>query len=84
MCQVEQLAVLRSGIAVSISSGESTMEKLEKNMGEQWPQQLERAPTQEHGWSEKNLKKKFGSEPRTIATAKSTCTRVVISYVVAE
>ena len=70
MCQVEQLAVLRSGIAVSISSGESTMEKLEKNMGDQWPQQLERA-TQEHGWSEKNLKKKFGSEPWTIATAKS-------------
>ena len=70
MCQVEQLAVLRSGIAVSITSGESTMEKLEKNMGEQWPQQLERA-TQEHGWSEKNLKKKFGSEPWTVATAKS-------------
>ena len=70
MCQVEQLAVLRSGIAVSISSGESTTEKLEKNMGEQWPQQLERA-TQEHGWSEKNLKKKFGSEPWTVATAKS-------------
>ena len=70
MCAVEQLAVLRTGIAVSISSLESTTDKLEKNMGEQWPEQLERA-TQEHGWSEKNIKKKFGSEPWTIDTAKS-------------
>ena len=58
MDSVEQLALLRTGIAVSISSMETTTDVLEKNMGEQWPEQLDRA-AKEHGWSEKNLKKHY-------------------------
>ena len=57
MCAVEQLALLRTGIAVSIASGEVTTELLEKNMGDQWPQQLDRAVKEQGGWNEKNLKK---------------------------
>ena len=70
MDSVEQLALLRTGIAVSISSMETTAEMLEKNMGEQWPEQLERA-AKEHGWSEKNLKKRCGTQPWTLELAKT-------------
>ena len=28
-------------------------------MGEQWPQQLEKAASEQGGWCEKNLRKKF-------------------------
>ncbi len=66
MCGVEQLALLRCGIAVSIASMESTSETLEKNMGEQWPQQLEKAASEQGGWCEKNLRKKF--EPPGVDT----------------
>ena len=72
MDSVEQLALLRTGIAVSISSMETTADVLEKNMGEQWPEQLDRA-AKEHGWSEKNLKKHYGElkEPWTLDLAKT-------------
>ena len=42
------------------------------NMGEQWPEQLDRA-AKEHGWSEKNLKKHYGElkEPWTLDLAKT-------------
>ena len=41
-------------------------------MGEQWPEQLDRA-AKEHGWSEKNLKKHYGElkEPWTLDLAKT-------------
>ena len=74
MCPVEQLALLRTGIAVSISSMESTTEILESNMGKQWPEQLQRAAT-EYGWPEKNLKKK-GPEGQAWTVEQSKKVRV--------
>jgi len=69
MCSVEQLALLRCGIAVSIASMETTSEILEKNMGEQWPQQLEKAASEQGGWCEKNLRKKFEGQAWTLNMA---------------
>ena len=50
MCGVELLALLRCGIAVSIASMETTTENLEKNMGDQWAQQLEKVVAEQGGW----------------------------------
>ena len=69
MCGVELLALLRCGIAVSIASMETTTENLEKNMGDQWAQQLEKVVAEQGGWSEKNLKKKFESQPWSLKLA---------------
>ena len=69
MCGVELLALLRCGIAVSIASMETTTENLEKNMGDQWAQQLEKVVAEQGGWSEKNLKKKFESQAWSLKLA---------------
>ena len=69
MCPVEMLALLRTGIHVSITSMESTAETLEKNMGDQWPEQLAKAVQEQGGWSEKNLTKKFQLQQWTLELA---------------
>ena len=52
-----------------IASMETTSEILEKNMGEQWPQQLEKAASEQGGWCEKNLRKKFEGQAWTLNLA---------------
>ena len=42
---------------------------MEEAMGREWPAQLDRA-AEEHGWCEKNLKKRYCGEPWTLDAAK--------------
>ena len=69
LCFTELLALFRTGCTVSTKPVLPTVAELEEAMGREWPAQLDRA-AEEHGWCEKNLKKRYCGEPWTLAAAK--------------
>ena len=69
LCFTELLALFRTGCTVSTKPVLPTVAELEEAMGREWPAQLDRA-AEEHGWCEKNLKKRYCGEPWTLVAAK--------------
>ena len=72
-CSTELVALLRTGCCVSKQLELTTLAAMEQAMSKEWPAQLDKAAN-EHGWSEKNLKKKYGEQQWTVEVAK--CARV--------
>ena len=69
LCFTELLALFRTGCTVSSKPALQTVAALEEAMGKEWPAQLDQA-AEEHGWCEKNLKKRHFGGPWTVAAAK--------------